>query len=87
MSLFQSESKCETFHMKMSSTRSFFFMQIKVIFIRMAQENSEMAYYKNMVIAFTRTVAAFVLFQQVVLHRFLSVKRLGSASFKDSVTA
>ena len=33
--LFQSESKCETFHMKMSSARSFFFMQIKVIFIRM----------------------------------------------------
>ena len=33
--LFQSESKCETFHTKMSSTRSFFFMQIKVIFIRM----------------------------------------------------
>ena len=35
MPLFQSESKCETFHMKMSSARSFFFMQIKVIFIRM----------------------------------------------------
>ena len=33
--LFQSESKCETFHMKMSSACSFFFMQIKVIFIRM----------------------------------------------------
>ena len=33
--LFQSESKCETFHIKMSSVRSFFFMQIKVIFIRM----------------------------------------------------
>ena len=33
--LFQSESKSETFHMKMSSARSFFFMQIKVIFIRM----------------------------------------------------
>ena len=33
--LFQSESKCETFHMKMSSAHSFFFMQIKVIFIRM----------------------------------------------------
>ena len=33
--LFQSKSKCKTFHMKMSSTRSFFFMQIKVIFIRM----------------------------------------------------
>ena len=33
--LFQSESKCETFHMKMSSARGFFFMQIKVIFIRM----------------------------------------------------
>ena len=35
VSLFQSESKCETFHMKMSSARGFFFMQIKVIFIRM----------------------------------------------------
>ena len=33
--LFQNESKCETFHMKMSSTCSFIFMQIKVIFIRM----------------------------------------------------
>ena len=33
--LFQSESKSETFHMKMSSARSFFFMQINVIFIRM----------------------------------------------------
>ena len=33
--LFQSKSKCETFHMKMSSTHRFFFMQIKVIFIRM----------------------------------------------------
>ena len=27
--------KCETFHLKMSSLRSFFFMQVKVIFIRM----------------------------------------------------
>ena len=33
--LFQTESKCETFHMKMSSTRRFILMQIKVIFIRM----------------------------------------------------
>ena len=33
--LFQSESKCETFHMKMSSACSFIFMYIKVIFIRM----------------------------------------------------
>ena len=33
--LFQNESKCETFHMKMSSARSFIFMQIKVIFKRM----------------------------------------------------
>ena len=35
MPLFQSESKCETVHMKMSSACSFFFMQIKVIFITM----------------------------------------------------
>ena len=35
VSLFQNESKCETFHMKMSSARSFIFMQIEVIFIRM----------------------------------------------------
>ena len=33
--LFQNESKCETFYMKMSSACSFIFMQIKVIFIRM----------------------------------------------------
>ena len=33
--LFQNESQCETFHMKMSSACSFIFMQIKVIFIRM----------------------------------------------------
>ena len=33
--LFQNESECETFHMKMSSACSFIFMQIKVIFIRM----------------------------------------------------
>ena len=32
--LFQSESKCKTFLMKMSSACSFIFMQIKVIFIR-----------------------------------------------------
>ena len=32
---FQNESKCETFHVKMSSACSFIFMQIKVIFIRM----------------------------------------------------
>ena len=32
--LFQNESKCETFHMKMSSACSFICMQIKVIFIR-----------------------------------------------------
>ena len=32
---FQSESKCETFHMKMNFARSFIFMQIKVILIRM----------------------------------------------------
>ena len=30
VSLFQNESKCETFHMKMSSACSFIFMQIKV---------------------------------------------------------
>ena len=34
VSLFQNESKCETFHMKMSSACSFIFMQIKFIFIR-----------------------------------------------------
>ena len=33
--LFQNESKCETFHMKMSSACSFIFIQIKVMFIRM----------------------------------------------------
>ena len=33
--LFQNKSKCQTFHMKMSSACSFIFMQIKVIFIRM----------------------------------------------------
>ena len=33
--LFQNECKCETLLMKMSSTCSFIFMQIKVIFIRM----------------------------------------------------
>ena len=33
--LFRNESKCETFHMKMSSACSSIFMQIKVIFIRM----------------------------------------------------
>ena len=32
--LFQNESKCETFHMKMSFACSLIFMQIKVIFIR-----------------------------------------------------
>ena len=31
MPLFQNESKCETFHMKMSSVCSAIFMQIKVI--------------------------------------------------------
>ena len=35
MPLFQNESKCEIFHMKMSSTYSFIFMQIKVVFITM----------------------------------------------------
>ena len=33
--LFQNESKCETFHMKMISACSFILMQIKVIFITM----------------------------------------------------
>ena len=33
--LFQNESKCETFQMKMSSVCSFILLQIKVIFIRM----------------------------------------------------
>ena len=33
--LFQNESKCQTFLMKMSCACSFIFMQIKVIFIRM----------------------------------------------------
>ena len=32
---FQNESKCEIFHMKMSSEYHFIFMEIKVIFIRM----------------------------------------------------
>ena len=35
--LFQNESKCETFLMKMSSACSFIFMQIKVIFKRMVR--------------------------------------------------
>ena len=35
VTLFQNESECETFHMKMSSTCSFILMQIKVIFIWM----------------------------------------------------
>ena len=35
MPLFQNESKCETFHMKMGFACSFIFMQNKVIFIRM----------------------------------------------------
>ena len=33
--LFQNKSKCETFHMKMSSGCSLILMQIKVIFITM----------------------------------------------------
>ena len=33
--LFQNKSKCETFHMKMSSACSFILMQIKIVFIRM----------------------------------------------------
>ena len=51
---FHNESKCETFHMKMSSACSFIFKQIKVIFIRMVSHldslwnrgtrDSEMAY-------------------------------------------
>ena len=36
--LFRNESKCETFHKKMSSACSFIFMQIKVIFIRMVSQ-------------------------------------------------
>ena len=41
LSLFQNESKCETFHMKMSSACSFIFMQTgKVIFIRMVSHVS-----------------------------------------------
>ena len=35
VSLFQNESKCKTFHMKMTSACSFISMQIKVIFMRM----------------------------------------------------
>ena len=42
--LFQNQSKCETFHMKMSSACSFIRKQMKVIFITMAQGNWEMAY-------------------------------------------
>ena len=33
--LCQNESKCKTIHMKMCSTHRFFFMQIKLVFIRM----------------------------------------------------
>ena len=39
MPLFQNESKCETFYMKMSSACSFIFIQIKVIFIRMVSHS------------------------------------------------
>ena len=52
--LFQNESKCEIFQMKMSFACSLSFIQLKVIFIKMAstytrfeseaQGNSEMAY-------------------------------------------
>ena len=35
MPLFENESKCETFHMKISSACSFILFQIKVISIRM----------------------------------------------------
>ena len=34
MPLLENESKCETFHMKMSSACCFIFVQIKVKFIR-----------------------------------------------------
>ena len=40
--LFQNESKCETFHIKMSSACSFIFMQIKVIFIRMVSHSNSL---------------------------------------------
>ena len=33
--LFQNESKCEAFHMKMSSASNLIFMQVKLIFITM----------------------------------------------------
>ena len=33
MPLFQNESKCEAFHIKMSSASSFIFMEVKVIFM------------------------------------------------------
>ena len=36
--LFQNESKCETFHLKMSSACSFIFMRINTIFIRMVSQ-------------------------------------------------
>ena len=36
---FQNESKCETFHMKMSSAYSFIFMQFEVIFITMVSHS------------------------------------------------
>ena len=52
--MFQNESRCEIFQMKMSFACSFSFIQIKLVFIRMvstytrfeseAQGNSEMAY-------------------------------------------
>ena len=50
--LFQNESKCESFHMKMSSACSFIFEQIKVIFVlrlalRQALENLEMAFFTH----------------------------------------
>ena len=58
--LFQNESKCETFHMKISSACSFIFMQIKVIFPLglalalkpEAQGNSEKVYW--FIIKFTQ---------------------------------
>ena len=40
--LFQKKSKCETFHMKMSSACSFIFMEIEVIFIRMVSHSDSL---------------------------------------------
>ena len=89
--LFQNESKCKTFHMKMSSVCSLIFMQIKVIFIKMVSHldslwNRGTRELGNGLLNNMPNFHSILLFQWYFVTVCLHIRPLKSPIYKQSVT-